>query len=74
MVNICKCFFQISTKYTINEEFDFFQGAGGKGTPIHKFLSQLFYENIVLKTDSAPLLYKDIHSVYERTHNLYDFF
>ena len=38
--------------FTINEEFDYFEGRagrerppGGKGAPIHKFLSQLLLVN-----------------------------
>ena len=42
--------FKFNQNRTINEEFDFLEGgggaAGGKGAPIHKFLSQLLLVNI----------------------------
>ena len=43
--------FKFHQNRTINEEFNFFEGEGeghpgDKGTPIHKFLSQLLLVNI----------------------------
>ena len=45
--------FKFDQNRTINEEFNFFEGEGeaegppeGKGTPIHKFLSQLLLVTI----------------------------